>query len=122
MFRCRAAPLFVAAAAGAENGGAVKQHQPLELQSAYQLLRLLLRSAECKVRSRQGRQFLKRRIITQWRAGRDERDPVKQRALMERAAAVLHAMHIKGRSPTADQPIEVNFEESLHIGNRASLN
>jgi hypothetical protein len=85
------------------------QYHPTEIQSAYQLLRLLLRSAEVKVRSRQGRQFMKRRIISQWRVGRNETDPMRQRALMERAAAVLHAMHIKGRSPRPDEPIELDF-------------
>lgn len=84
-------------------------YHPTEIQSAYQLLRLLLRSAEVKVRSRQGKQFMKRRIISQWRIGRAEQDPLKQRAWMERAAAVLHAMHIKGRNPRPDEPIELDF-------------
>ena len=34
---------------------------------------------------------------------------MKQRAWMERAAAVLHAMHIKGRNPRPDEPIELDF-------------
>ncbi len=96
------------------------QYHPTEIQSAYQLLRLLLRSSEVKIRSRQGRQFMKRRIIAQWRVGREETDPMRQRALMERAAAVLHAMHIKGRSPRPDEPIELDFT-TTNNRNRSTL-
>ena len=49
--------------------------------------------------------------MAQWRVGREETDPMKQRAWMERAAAVLHAMHIKGRNPRPDEPIELDFTE-----------
>jgi hypothetical protein len=87
---------------------------PQELQSAYQLLRLLLRSAELKIRSRQARQFMKRRIVTQWRIGRYETDPVRQRALMERAAAVLQVMHVKNTGKGPEQPTELDFTNTRH--------
>ena len=59
--------------------------------------------------------------ISQWRVGREEKDPVKQRALMERAAAVLHAMHIKGKAPDPSEPIEISFDAAQMKHTRAKL-
>lgn len=87
-------------------------YHPTEIQSAYQLLRLLLRSAELKIKSRQGRKFFKRRAVDQWRIGREETDPVKQRAYMERAAAALHALHVKGSNPNPSEPIEIDLSSA----------
>ena len=128
MFRTRfpAAFLFAPAATGASTSSSsssaplpqvptnIQYDNLTEINSAYQLLRLLLRSAELKIKSRQGRQFMKRRIVTQWRLHRTETDPVKQRALMERAGAVLHAMHIKGRAPRPDEPFTLDFTSTRH--------
>jgi hypothetical protein len=83
--------------------------QPLQINSPHQLLRMLLKSVDLKVKSRHGRNFLKKRVMEQWRAQRHVTDPSQQRFAMERAAAVLSALHMKEQAPTMDTPIEYDF-------------
>lgn len=69
--------------------------QPLvQIDSAYGLLRMCYRSIDIQVKSRHGRNFLKKRLITQWRQHRLEEDPEKQRFLMDHAASFFQALHM----------------------------
>jgi hypothetical protein len=86
------------------------QQAPKQISSPYELLRLVLRSIELKVRSRHAREFLRKRVISQWRLHRNEPDPQKQRFLMERAATTMSALHMTGKSPEFKSPIEHNFD------------
>lgn len=72
----------------------INSQQPvLQIDSAFGLLRMCYRSIDITVKSRHGRNFLKKRLITQWRDHRGEQDPEKQRFLMDHAASFLQALH-----------------------------
>jgi hypothetical protein len=85
-----------------------EQMQALDLQSPYQMLRMLLKSIDTKVKSRHGRKYLKQRLLSQWRLFRTVDDPFQQRFVLERGASVLTALHMteenkqKGTPPTFD--------------------
>lgn len=83
---------------------------PHEIRSAFQLLRLVLHSIELKVKSRHAREFLRKRVISQWREHRGETDPQKQRLLMERASTVMTVLHMKGKAPVVNSPVEYSFD------------
>ena len=83
-----------AAAAAAPVMPQTTQVQPLDLKSPYQMLRLLLKSIDSKVKSRHGRRYLKKRLMSQWRLFRTVDDPFQQRFVLERGASVLTALHM----------------------------
>jgi hypothetical protein len=84
--------------------------KPVDIRSAYQLYRVVLKSIEAKVRSRQGRNFLKRRVAEQWRDGRLEQDPQRQRLLIERATACVHVLHMdSSKVPKPDMEVDIDF-------------
>ncbi len=66
----------------------------LEISSAMGLLRLCYRSIDITVKSRHGRNFLKKRLIDTWRSARHETNDIKQRMIMERGASLLQALHM----------------------------
>jgi hypothetical protein len=83
----------------------VNTQQPLvQIESAYGLLRMCHRSIDIKVKSRHGRNFLKKRLMTQWRAHSKEEDPEKQRFLMDHAASFFQALHTP-KTPDPNQVI-----------------
>lgn len=85
--------------------------QQMEFTSAYQLLRLLLRSIERKVPSRHGRKYLKQRALTQWRLFRNVKDPFQQRFVMERAGAVVTALHMTEENKKQGTAPQYNWEK-----------
>ena len=97
-----------AASAAAPAVSQSTQVQALDLQSPYQMLRLLLKSIDAKVKSRHGRRYLKQRLFAQWRLFRTVDDPFQQRFVLERGASVLTALHMteenkqKGTAPAFD--------------------
>lgn len=73
----------------------MNSQQPiLQIDSAYGLLRMCHRSIDIHVKSRQARNFLKRRLMDQWRNHCKEQDPEKQRFLMDHAASFLQVLHM----------------------------
>jgi hypothetical protein len=83
----------------------------LELTSAMNLLRLCYRSIDISVKSRHGRNFLKKRLIETWRGARNETDEKKQRMFMERGAMFLQALHMT--RPTEDGKAFTHVEFQL---------
>jgi ribonuclease D len=77
----------------------------LDVNSAYSLLRISYRSIDIKVKSRHARNFLKRRLIEQWRENRAEQDHRKQRFLMERAGIFLQALHAPLTENAGKEPV-----------------
>lgn len=77
----------------------------LHLSSAASLLRLIYRCIDIHIPSNQGRKFLKRRLIEQWRSGREVRDPQRQRMLMERAGAMLQILNTTERAPKLEKNV-----------------
>jgi hypothetical protein len=67
----------------------------LVITSAMNLLRLCYRSIDICVKSRHGRNFLKKRLIETWRLSRHEQNEAKQRMMMERASSFLQALHME---------------------------
>lgn len=88
------------------------QQQVLEINSAYCLLRMCYRSIDIKIRSRHARNFLKKRLITQWAEKSKETDPQKQRLYMDLAGSFLQALHTD-RNPKPNTP--VSFQLSRRI-------
>jgi hypothetical protein len=79
--------------------------QPLvQIESAYGLLRMCYRSIDIQVKSRHGRNFLKKRLMTQWRLHCKEEDLEKQRFLMDHAASFFQSLHMP-KSPDPNQVV-----------------
>ena len=62
---------------------------PLNITGPYMCLRTLLRSVRTKVQSKPVQRFLQRRILDSWRENRTVRDPLMQRALLDRAGVAI---------------------------------
>ena len=71
------------------------QQRPLEIKTPYNLLRFLLKSIELKVMSGHAKRFLRQRALDEWRIYKDFPDADIQRLQMERAGAVIGALHKK---------------------------
>ena len=67
----------------------------LEVTSPMNLLRLAYRSIDIKIKSRHGRNFLKKRLIETWRSARNEKNEQKQRMILERAGSFLQTLHME---------------------------
>ncbi|CUE71620.1 Hypothetical protein, putative [Bodo saltans] len=97
--------------------------QPLvQIESAYGLLRMCYRSIDIQVKSRHGRNFLKKRLMTQWRLHSKEEDPEKQRFLMDHAASFFQALHMP-KSPDPNQVVvfKLSRVEALREKERLAL-
>eukprot|EP00744_Colponema_vietnamica_P019060 GILI01026948.1.p1 GENE.GILI01026948.1~~GILI01026948.1.p1 ORF type:complete len:136 (+),score=17.39 GILI01026948.1:79-486(+) len=80
-------------------------NQTLDIRSPTALLRMLIRSIDICVKSRHAKNFMRKRLMVQWRMGRDEIDPDRQRFLMERAGAFLQILHTT-RTPTGAESVQ----------------
>jgi hypothetical protein len=70
---------------------------------------MAFKSIDVKVHSRQARNFLKRRLATEWREGKKETHFMRQKLWLERAGALIQALHMKGKMPSIDDPIDFDF-------------
>lgn len=115
MFR-RVAPLY----AGPQPMAAPVGANTLDIRSPTSLLRMLIRSIDITVKSRHAKNYLRKRLMAQWRVGRDEVDPDRQRFLMERAGAFLQILHTT-RLPTGAESVRFQLSRVQAAKEREAL-
>lgn len=101
------------------------QHAPvgantLDIRSPTSLLRMLLRSVDICVKSRHAKNYLRKRVMLQWRVGRDETDPDRQRFLMERAGAFLQILHTS-KLPTGAESVRFQLSRVEALKEKEAL-
>lgn len=88
------------------------QQKILEINSPMALLRMCYRSIDICVKSRSARNFLKKRLIEQWREKSTEQNPEKQRFNMDLAGSFLQALHTD-RNPKPGKVVEFQLSRRV---------